>query len=186
MWSKSPWWQPILRSLTPAAHAAATLERYQHDQAARAPLHEASPSGSGEDDPGDVEVLSVEHFSRVQVDYYALTAACDLLSFVYVACLYQVIDMGRHVDCVDRCPQVVVRSAASLTELTNDRVIPLDYLAVLMLLFLLMVGDRLVYTLGWHAGKARGCVHVLTMVNGMVNDMVNAIQLTVGVCMSTC
>ena len=50
-----------------------------------------SPRGAMEPpQPGDIEVMAVEHSSRVQVDYYAVTAACDLLSFVYVACFYQV------------------------------------------------------------------------------------------------
>ena len=82
--------------------------------------------------------------------------------------MYAVAVVAAHarVNTMHQRVQVVVRSAASLTELTNDRVIPLDYLAVLMLLFLLMVADRLVYTLGWHAGKVpRACVWNSELVN---------------------
>lgn len=39
-------------------------------------------------------------------------------------------------------------------EITNDHVVPLGYLLTLMLLFLLLVLDRLAYTLGSPAGKA--------------------------------
>ena len=44
-------------------------------------------------------------------------------------------------------------SAQSLSDITDGRVVPVDYLGVLILLFLFMVLDRLFYTLGLHVGK---------------------------------
>lgn len=44
-------------------------------------------------------------------------------------------------------------SAQSLSDITDERVVPVDYLGVLILLFLFMVLDRLFYTLGLHIGK---------------------------------
>ncbi len=44
-------------------------------------------------------------------------------------------------------------SAQSLSDITDERVVPVDYLRVLILLFLFMVLDRLFYTLGLHLGK---------------------------------
>lgn len=44
-------------------------------------------------------------------------------------------------------------SARTLADITDERVVPVDYLGVLMLLFLLLVLDRLFYTLGLHLGK---------------------------------
>ena len=44
-------------------------------------------------------------------------------------------------------------SAQSLSDITDERVVPADYLGVLILLFLFMVLDRLFYTLGLHLGK---------------------------------
>ena len=44
-------------------------------------------------------------------------------------------------------------SAQSLSDITDARVVPVDYLGVLILLFLFMVLDRLFYTLGLHVGK---------------------------------
>ena len=44
-------------------------------------------------------------------------------------------------------------SAQSLSDITDERVVPVDYLGVLILLFLFMVLDRLFYTLGLHVGK---------------------------------
>jgi hypothetical protein len=49
--------------------------------------------------------------------------------------------------------QAVVTSARTLADITDERVVPVDYLGVLMLLFLLLVLDRLFYTLGLHLGK---------------------------------
>jgi hypothetical protein len=53
--------------------------------------------------------------------------------------------------------QAVVTSARTLADISDERVVPVDYLGVLILLFLLLVADRLFYTLGLHAGKARAC-----------------------------
>ena len=49
--------------------------------------------------------------------------------------------------------QAVVRSARTLADISDERVVPVDYLGVLILLFMLMVLDRLCYTLGAHLGK---------------------------------
>ena len=49
--------------------------------------------------------------------------------------------------------QSVMSSAQSLSDITDERVVPVDYLGVLILLFLFMVLDRLFYTLGLHLGK---------------------------------
>ena len=49
--------------------------------------------------------------------------------------------------------QSVMSSAQSLSDITDERVVPADYLGVLILLFLFMVLDRLFYTLGLHLGK---------------------------------
>ena len=44
-------------------------------------------------------------------------------------------------------------SARTLQDITDERVVPVDYLGVLILLFLLLVLDRLFYSLGLHLGK---------------------------------
>lgn len=49
--------------------------------------------------------------------------------------------------------QSVMSSAQSLSDITDERVVPVDYLGVLILLFMFMVLDRLFYTLGLHIGK---------------------------------
>ena len=49
--------------------------------------------------------------------------------------------------------QAVVASARTLQDITDERVVPVDYLGVLILLFLLLVLDRLFYSLGLHLGK---------------------------------
>ena len=49
--------------------------------------------------------------------------------------------------------QSVMSSAQSLSDISDERVVPVDYLGVLILLFLFMVLDRLFYTLGLHLGK---------------------------------
>jgi hypothetical protein len=48
---------------------------------------------------------------------------------------------------------VVLQSANTLADLTEQRVIPADYLYCLILLFLCLVLDRVFYTLGHHLGK---------------------------------
>lgn len=55
------------------------------------------------------------------------------------------------------CLQSVVSSAQSLADITDERVVPVDYLGILILLFLFMVLDRLFYTLGLHVGKVMPC-----------------------------
>lgn len=49
--------------------------------------------------------------------------------------------------------QMVLQSARTLADLTEQRVIPADYLYTLILLFLCLVLDRVFYTLGHHLGK---------------------------------
>ncbi len=44
-------------------------------------------------------------------------------------------------------------SARTLQDITDERVVPVDYLGVLILLFMLLVLDRLFYSLGLHLGK---------------------------------
>ena len=48
---------------------------------------------------------------------------------------------------------MVLQSASTLADLTEQRVIPADYLYCLILLFLCLVLDRVFYTLGHHLGK---------------------------------
>ena len=55
--------------------------------------------------------------------------------------------------------QAVVASARTLQDINDDRVVPGDFLGVLLLLFFFMVLDRLFYTLGLHLGKVTSCVH---------------------------
>jgi hypothetical protein len=83
-------------------------------------------------------VLDVEHHARPQQDYYSLTALLDFTSFIYLALFYQ----------------VVMSSARSLADLTDEKQLPWDYLTALLLLFVIMVVDRLVYSLGSQLGKA--------------------------------
>ena len=52
--------------------------------------------------------------------------------------------------------QDVVSSARTLADISDERVVPVDYLVALIALFLLMVLDRLVYSRGNCFGKARG------------------------------
>lgn len=49
--------------------------------------------------------------------------------------------------------QGVANSARPLSDITDERVVPLDYLATLMVLFIFMVLDRLFYSLGLCLGK---------------------------------
>ena len=51
--------------------------------------------------------------------------------------------------------QAVVASASSLQDINDDKSVPVDFLTVLLLLFGLMVLDRVFYTLGNHFGKVR-------------------------------
>ena len=47
----------------------------------------------------------------------------------------------------------MVASARTLADISDERIVPVDYLAVLLVLFFFIVLDRLVYTLGLHLGK---------------------------------
>jgi hypothetical protein len=83
-------------------------------------------------------IKCVQHASASPRDLYALTALLDSMAFVYVALFYQ----------------VVMRSARSLADITDERQLPLDYLTALLVMFGCSVADRLVYSLGSHPGKA--------------------------------
>ena len=48
----------------------------------------------------------------------------------------------------------MIASARTLQDISDDRVVPVDFLGALLLLFFFMVLDRLFYTLGLHLGKA--------------------------------
>jgi Zn-dependent protease with chaperone function len=50
--------------------------------------------------------------------------------------------------------QVVMSSARTLADLTDEKQLPWDYLSAMLLLFVITVIDRLVYSLGSHLGKA--------------------------------
>lgn len=108
-----------LRSLRPAATAAEALTS-------------APPTASG------VEVVSAAPHGRQARDFYAATAALDILAFLFVAVYYN----------------RVVSGAGSLSEITSQHVVPLGYLIILMTLFMFVVLDRVVYTLGSAVGKA--------------------------------
>ncbi len=57
----------------------------------------------------------------------------------------------------------MVASARTLADISDERVVPVDYLLALIALFLLMVLDRLCYSLGHCAGKARARPPLLTI-----------------------
>jgi hypothetical protein len=108
------------------------------DQAGPQPLQQEQQQGASAAQPQTVTILGVEHFSRPQQDYYSITALLDFVSFLYLALFYQ----------------VVMSSARSLADITDEKQLPWDYLTALLLLFVIMVVDRLVYSLGSHLGKA--------------------------------
>ena len=51
------------------------------------------------------------------------------------------------------CLQSIVNSARSLQDISDERVVPLDYLLSLIVLFMFLVLDRVFYTLGSPLGK---------------------------------
>ena len=76
-------------------------------------------------------------------------------------CLYQINGHGRPLrllkcafEVVFELLQAVVASARTLADISDERVVPVDYLVALIVLFLLMVLDRLVYSRGNCFGKA--------------------------------
>lgn len=90
-------------------------------------------------DPSNlVEVLSMESHSRANQDWYALIAALDIMAFTFVALYYN----------------RMVKASGSIQEITSQHVVPLGYLVTLIVLFLLLVLDRVTYTIGSQAGKA--------------------------------
>ena len=56
----------------------------------------------------------------------------------------------------------MVASARTLQDITDERVVPVDYLGVLILLFMLLVLDRLFYSLGLHLGKVQPYIPLRT------------------------
>ncbi|KAL6770350.1 hypothetical protein ACKKBG_A34605 [Auxenochlorella protothecoides x Auxenochlorella symbiontica] len=116
-----------LRALSPGAAVTAVLAREAERGSGRGAVPEETPV-----------VLAAEHHSRQSRDWYAITAAIDFVAFIYVALFYN----------------KVVASARSLSEITNEHVVPLGYLVTLITLFMLIVLDRLFYTVGSPLGKA--------------------------------
>lgn len=84
------------------------------------------------------EIQSCEHHSRQSQDWYALTVLFDMIAFIFVALSYN----------------KMVRSPGSIQEITSQHVVPLGYLVTLLILFVFLVLDRLIYTIGSQAGKA--------------------------------
>lgn len=85
-----------------------------------------------------VSVVSIDHYSKQSEDWYALVASLDMITFLFIAFNYS----------------KIVKAAGSVQEITSQHVVPLGYLITLIILFVLIVMDRLVYTMGSQAGKA--------------------------------
>ncbi|MEW5302433.1 MAG: hypothetical protein WDW36_005220 [Sanguina aurantia] len=89
--------------------------------------------------PAAICVDSVEAHARRPPDWYTAMALLDISSFIYAALFYQ----------------VTLSSEQTLADITNDdKVIPIDYVGALMALFLLLVVERAVYSLGSPRGRA--------------------------------
>ncbi len=130
---RNPGWP--LRSLRPAATAATVLV-----------LSTTEPNAETQEPPTPaLKVVSAEPHGRQARDFYALTAVLDILAFIFVAVYYN----------------RVVQAAGSLSEITSQHVVPLGYLLTLITLFMFIVMDRVVYTLGNAAGKV--ALHVAEM-----------------------
>lgn len=84
-----------------------------------------------------LSIVSVEYHAREAQDCYTATAFLDFTAFVYVALFYQ----------------VTMSSTRTFVDLTEQRVLPLDYLGALLVVFLLAVMDRAFYALGTNLGK---------------------------------
>ena len=91
----------------------------------------------------EFSVVSVDHHSRQSEDWYAVIASLDMMAFLFIAFNYS----------------KIVKAAGSVQEITSQHVVPLGYLITLIVLFVLIVMDRLVYTMGSQAGKA--ALHVV-------------------------
>jgi hypothetical protein len=89
------------------------------------------------------KIVSIDHHSSQSHDWYALTVLFDWCTFIFVAIVYN----------------KMVRGPGSIQEITSQHVVPLGYLATLMVLFTFFILDRLVYTLGSQAGK--GTLHLI-------------------------
>jgi hypothetical protein len=123
-----------LRAICPAATAATVLV-----------TSPAAGSSSHPHEETSLKVISAEPHGRQARDFYALTSIFDILAFIFVAVYYN----------------KVVQAAGSLSEITSQHVVPLGYLLTLITLFMFIVMDRVVYTLGHAAGKA--ALHVAEM-----------------------
>ena len=93
-----------------------------------------------------IQLLNVEPHGRQARDFYAVTAVLDILGFMLVALYYN----------------KVMHGAGSLSEITSLHVVPLGYLITLIILFMFVVLDRVVYSLGSCLGK--GVLHVVQMI----------------------
>jgi len=121
-----------LRALCPAATAATVLVA-------------STAADPHPQEKTTLKVVSAEPHGRQARDFYALTSIFDILAFIFVAVYYN----------------KVVQAAGSLSEITSQHVVPLGYLLTLITLFMFIVMDRVVYTLGNAAGKA--ALHVAEM-----------------------
>ena len=106
----------------------ADLPRDQVAAAAQQPITAAAADGGGgvvasPCDSLPCQVLGVEHHARPPRDYYSRIAFLDVAAFIYVALFYQ----------------VVMSSARTLADITDEKQLPWDYLATLITLFLFMV-----------------------------------------------
>ncbi|PRW58918.1 piezo-type mechanosensitive ion channel-like protein isoform X1 [Chlorella sorokiniana] len=129
-WCSVPGWP--LRALNPARAVAATLLRYQQTAASEEQAQDTGEEGAGSLESSELQVLAVEHFSREPQDWYAATTLLDFVAWILVILWYN----------------RVVSSAGSLSDITSKHVIPLQYLATLLIVFALLVLDRVAYTLG--------------------------------------
>ena len=77
--------------------------------------------------------------ARPARDHYAITFLADAASLAYAALFFQ----------------AAARGASSIADISGSHALPPAYLAVLFVLFLLTVADRVVYSVGSCAGKVR-------------------------------
>jgi hypothetical protein len=115
----------VVPTATKAGAAAATRPAARRG----VPGSTAGPEGSPPAcDLLPCQVLGVEHHARQPKDYYSRIAFLDVAAFMYVALFYQ----------------VVMSSARTLADITDEKQLPWDYLATLIILFLFMVSLLLV------------------------------------------
>ncbi|KAK9837285.1 hypothetical protein WJX81_003423 [Elliptochloris bilobata] len=85
----------------------------------------------------------------------------------------------------DAIGQAVVASAQTLADISDERVVPVDYLVALIVLFLLMVLDRLFYTLGHCLGKGEQWLRLRCQVLDSAERPVNASAFHTAACPPT-